>query len=108
MRSAASFVREIHRRAALLRRKYAKRQILLLTAVNVCLLVSLCVMIGTPHRIARTAFAGTSLLDDSVGGYVAVAVLSFMLGVAVTFFMREYLKKKTARKSAPEDKNKET
>ena len=108
MRSAAPFVSEIHRRAEILRRKAAKRQIALLTALNVCLLVSLCLLIGKPHRIARTAFAGTSLLDDSAGGYVAIAVLFFMLGAAVTFCLREYLKKKASRQSAPKNKNKET
>lgn len=108
MRSAASFVSEIHRRAEILRRKREKKQIMLLTAVNVCLLVFLGAMIGTPHRIARVTMAGTSLLDDSVGGYVAVAVLSFMLGAAVTFLLREHLRRKAARKPTPENKKNQT
>ncbi|MBP0966819.1 MAG: hypothetical protein J5722_04220 [Oscillospiraceae bacterium] len=107
MRSAASFVSGIHRRAAVLRRKRDKKQIMILTVLNTGLLAALVLLIGSPHRIASFTMAGTSLLDDSIGGYVAVAVLSFMLGAALTFFLREHLKKKAARDQVPQDENKQ-
>lgn len=105
MRSAASFVSEIHRRAAILRRKRDKKQIMLLSVCSCILVSALGLLIGSPHRIARLTMAGTSLLDDDTGGYVAVAVLSFMLGAALTFFLREHLRKKASRKPDPQDKN---
>lgn len=101
MRSAKSFVSEIHRRAELLRRKSTRRQIMLLTALNAGLLLALTVLIGKPHRISKVTLAGTSLLDESAGGYVAIAVLSFMLGAAVTLYLRRYLKKHAVRKPEP-------
>ena len=105
MRSADSFVSEIHQRAERLRRKSIQRQIMLLTVLNAGLLLVLAMLIGRPHRISRATMAGTSLLDDSAGGYVAIAVLSFMLGAAVTFYMRQYLKKYTVRKPDSRSRN---
>ncbi len=98
MRSAKAFVSEIHRRAELLYRKSIRRQIMLLTVLNAGLLLVLTVLIGRPHRLSRATMAGTSLLDESTGGYVAIAVLSFMLGAAVTLYLRRYLKKYAVRK----------
>ena len=95
MRSAKAFVSEIHRRAELLYRKSIRRQI------NAGLLLVLTVLIGRPHRLSRATMAGTSLLDESAGGYVAIAVLSFMLGAAVTLYLRRYLKKYAVRKPEP-------
>ena len=102
MRSAESFIREVHRRAAELCRKTVKRQIVLLSGVNAALLLTLWALIGKPHRISRVTMAGTSLLDESEGGYLAFAILSFMLGAAITFFLRRYLKKYGTRRTDQE------
>ena len=108
MRSAESFICEVHRRAAGLCRRADRRQILLLSVINAGLLTALLVLIGRPHRIARIALTGSSLLDESAGGYVAVAVLSFMLGAAITFFLRRYLRKYSAQRTRQEEKNHQT
>ena len=104
MRSPASFVSAVHRRADVLRRKAAKKQIAFLSVFNAGLLTALCARIGAPHSLSTVPMAGSSLLDDSAGGYVAVAISSFMLGAAVTFFLRKHLQKKAARKPDPADK----
>ena len=57
MRSAASFVSGIHRRAAVLRRKRDKKQIMILTVLNTGLLAALVLLIGSPHRIASFTMA---------------------------------------------------
>ena len=98
MRSAASFIRAVHRRADVLRRKAAQKQIVLLSVFNAGLLTALCAWIGVPHRVSTVTMAGSSLLDDSFGGYAAVAIPSFMLGAAAAFFLRRYQQKKAARK----------
>lgn len=105
MRSADSFVSEIHQRAERLHRKSLRKQIMLLSVLNAGILLVMAMLIGRPHRISRATMAGTSLLDDSAGGYVAIAVLSFMLGAAVTFYMRRYLKKYTVRKPDPRSRS---
>jgi hypothetical protein len=53
-----------------------------------------------PARGAPSGFAGSSLLGDDVGGYVLVAVLFFMTGVAVTAVIRRRIRK---RENGPGD-----
>ena len=43
---------------------------------------------------ADTGFAGASMLDASVGGYVITGVVAFFFGVALTLLIRTYRKKK--------------
>ena len=42
----------------------------------------------TPRAPGRAALTGASLLGASAGGYVLVAVLAFMAGVAVTALLK--------------------
>ena len=99
MRSAESFVAEVHRRAAVLCRVNEKKQIAFLSCINGSLFAALLIMIGSPHRMMQTALTGTSLLDECTGGYVAVAVAAFMLGAAAAVGVRRLLKRKTAEKA---------
>ena len=39
---------------------------------------------GIFHRISGESFAGASILDETIGGYLLAAVLAFMAGAAIT------------------------
>ncbi len=59
------------------------------------LLVGTIVKIDVPFQsLAGNGFSGASLLDDSAGGYVLVAVISFIAAVCVTLYCQ---KKKQSR-----------
>lgn len=49
---------------------------------------------GAQHTIESADEAGSSLLDEGVGGYVLVAVTSFMVAVVVTVLCIRWNKKK--------------
>ncbi len=93
MRSAKQFLDEMHRKAAEIRRQCDRRQIFALTAGNTVLLGILVLRIGSLHRLETGSFAGSSLLDEDIGGFVAVALIAFMLGSAVTVLIRRSRKK---------------
>ncbi len=43
---------------------------------------------------AETTFAASSLFSYSLGGYVMVAVIAFMIGVVITVIIKKHAKKK--------------
>ena len=98
MRSSEERIRLMHRRADSLRRKKEKRILagagsagLLLFAV---LLVCLVHLQGLSEGYGEGAFSASSLLSQSTGGYVLVAVIFFMLGVLITVFLMKYQRTK--------------
>lgn len=64
-------------------------------AMAVCLVAMITVFGKGGHGITGSGYAGTSLLSESAGGYVLVAVIAFAIGVAVTVLLIRYGKKKT-------------
>jgi len=78
----------MHELAFKKKKKIEERLIKTLGAVSFCifaLLVGLIYMVdGQMHSIADADFTGNSLLSADVGGYVLVAVISFIVAVAIT------------------------
>ncbi len=88
MRTTEERIRFLHERAANLRRQREKRLIKTLGGLSACLCVCLTVCVvrltGMAHSAGADGFTGSSLLSESAGGYVLVAVVSFALAVLVT------------------------
>lgn len=88
MRSDEERIMMLHRKA---RRLYSRRKVSLWSGISVCLLAALITLItgiGLPFQsIASNGFAGSSLLGESAGGYVTVAVISFVAAVCITAYL---------------------
>ena len=101
MRSAEQMVQAIHEQAAQLRRERDRRRRALAGGASGILSVLLAVLIGSlgglRHIPLNGTLAGASLLDDSTGGYVLAAVIAFMMGVAVTAFLKSRRNRKDAK-----------
>ena len=97
MRSAEEIVRAVHGQADALRR----RRIMLAGGacgvLAVALLASIGIWGGLGHCPLNVNYAGASMLDDSAGGYVLVALAAFMLGVGLTAYLMWRQRRKTAR-----------
>lgn len=78
----------LHARAAELKREQDKRRLRILgsmsTAMMVCLVVAIHKVQAWHHGLLAGQNTGSSLLDDSVGGYVLIAVIAFIIGVIIT------------------------
>ena len=91
MRNTDEQLREIDRRAVELKRKTRSRRHLAAEALSVCACLCLIVLAsvamprpsGTVER-AVFGYAGSILLSSPRAGYVVIAVLAFLLGIAVT------------------------
>lgn len=90
MLDSREMVLAVHARMDAKEKRQTRRSIAVLAGFSGVLTVALGALIaemgGGSHRIAKTRFAGTSMLADGVGGYVLAAVLAFMMGVVVTVF----------------------
>lgn len=88
MKSQEERLRQLHARAAELTEQKERRTLNALRAVSVFLFVCLAGVISVFGGLQNTAgpesYAGSSLLDSSVGGYVLVAVLAFAAAVVIT------------------------
>lgn len=92
MRTAEEMVLAVHQRIDVLQRKRENRRTvtaglgcLSLTGIMLILIVRFS---GTKHKILTVDYSGASLLADDAGGYVLVALVSFMAGAAVALFLR--------------------
>ena len=101
MRSVEEIRQAVHVRAGELRHRQVCRQLLLSGGACGVLSVTLLTLIGTFgdlwHRPLAQNYTGTSLLGDSAGGYVIVAVAAFMLGVVITVILKRQQQNKTTR-----------
>lgn len=88
MRSQQERLEQLHIRAAELKKQKERRTMNALKAVAVVLLICLAGVMSVFGGLQNTArpenYAGSSLLDSSVGGYVLVAVLAFAAAVVIT------------------------
>ena len=88
MRNNSERIEAMHERAKRIKRAKDKRINSVLGACSALLLVGIVVfatlMGGGLHPINNIGETGSSLLDEEVGGYVLVAVTSFMVAVVVT------------------------
>ena len=98
MNKAEERIERMHARAAQLKRQREKRVLNLLGAASGVLMVALVAMINTAqsfHGISNGSSAGASLLSDSAGGYILVAVGAFVAGVVITAVAKKYSEKKS-------------
>ena len=94
MRTAEQRAAAVHRRTEELRRRREK-SMLFLTAVCSCILLAVLVpltarLAGPSAEDPGDVFTGAALLDESAGGYLLAAVLSFMAGITVTVLCIKY------------------
>lgn len=88
MRTQKERIQKLHMRAMELKKQRARRRLAVTGGASCFLAVLLiAVMLRTNsvyQSIAGSGFAGSSLLSDSVGGYVLAAVIAFFIGVIIT------------------------
>ena len=102
MRNVEERITLMHRRAAELQKeKHDRVMMSIFGSMSMCLfscLLSLTMVFSRAgHAIVPETATAASLLSENVGGYVLVAVVSFMLGVffvATIKYVREQKKKK--------------
>ena len=92
MRSVEEQMAEIHRR----RRVYSgKRQLRRLSLMAACIgILLIAVLIYAPvvkgaARAGDTGYFGATILGPEAGGYVIVAILSFILGMIITLITQK-------------------
>ena len=90
MRSIEEKLLLLHNRAEKLERQREKR-LLSLTggfASVMALILIICVMnfSNLSHSLQETSFSGASLLNESIGGYVIVAIAAFVAASILTVF----------------------
>ena len=87
----------LHQRAWKLNKKKNKRTLIfsaIQSTLLLCLLIVLTISFGSlPEGMYATQYVGASMLDESAGGYVLVAVIAFSVGVIITTVIQRYLKK---------------
>ena len=98
LKTTSGRITAMHERARLLRRARDKTINSVLGAVSFLMLAGI-VMIaalsgGGLHPVGNTGHAGSSLLYEGAGGYVLVAVISFMAAVVITVLCMRWNKKK--------------
>ena len=94
MRSTEERINLMHQRTEELRNRREKRILAGMGSVSaflgLFLLMFTVYSVGAPGAITDAAMAGTSMLADSVGGYVMVAVVSFIVAVVITAACLKY------------------
>ena len=98
MRSAEERIVRMHERAAAIKRQEDKSRLRMLGCLSAALLVCLGVAMqqlqSMHHGVLSGQNTGSSLLDDSAGGYVLAAVIAFIAGVAITAVIFRYRNKR--------------
>ena len=98
MRTALERVEAMHERGRLLRRARDKTINTVLGTVSFFMLAGIVVIAllsgGGLHPVGDIGQTGSSLLYEGVGGYVLVAVISFMAAVVITVLCMRWNKKK--------------
>ena len=84
MRSEAERIWLLHQKAAVLENRKRSKIWGAASAGLTILLFGAGSFANMPHRAASSGFVGTSLLRESIGGYVLVGVISFITAVCIT------------------------
>ena len=104
MRNEEQRIKTMHELAYKIKRKSEKAVLKELGTVSVLLFAVLIGWLyavdGNLHQVSGTGFTGNSLLSADVGGYVLVAVGSFIVAVVLTIVC---IKFKEKNKSAADD-----
>ena len=110
MRNADERITKMHARAAELRRHADRTRARIFGSISaalaVCLVFAVHQIQSAGHGIIDWQGAGSSLLSDSAGGYVLVAVLTFVAGVVITALIYKY-RNRDADKDVPVKDGKE-
>jgi len=84
----------MHQRAAEIKRQEDMSRLKVLGSLSggllVCLVIALQQVQNMHHEIMIDQSTGSSLLDDSVGGYVLAAIMAFFAGVIITVVICKY------------------
>ncbi len=98
MRSNAERIALMHQRAEMLQKKKELARLRVWggasAALFCCLAAFTALLSSFRHSLSMDSAAASSLLSDSVGGYVLTAVLAFMIGVAIAILIRNRRGKK--------------
>lgn len=90
-------LKEIKRRARVIRQKHDRRILNALSAAASFTLIALFAVIGTISGSGvpgPQSDYGAFILSAETGGYVLIAILGFVLGVVVTLLIKQMKKKK--------------
>ena len=94
MRDREERLVRMHQRAAEIKRQEDMSRLKVLGSLSggllVCLVIALQQVQNMHHEIMIDQSTGSSLLDDSVGGYVLAAILAFFAGVIITVVIYKY------------------
>ena len=92
-------IRSLHERMDVYSRKLDRQKTTLFGAASAVLAISLIVIIfvggGTLIGEAGSMYSGATMLFENAGGYVLLAIGSFMVGVVVTVLCIRYRKRKS-------------
>ena len=97
MRSSEERIRLMHQRAAGIQRDKDRGRLITAGGISTALfvvLLSLTIYLQGLTGYLGGQFTASSLLSDSAGGYVLVAVIFFMLGVLISVTLIRYRRKK--------------
>ena len=94
MRSAEERLTRMHERAEAIKRQEDKTRLRILGSFSaglmVCFVIAMQQLQSMHHGILPGQNTGSSLLDDSAGGYVLAAVIAFIAGVVITAVIIRY------------------
>lgn len=94
MRNIDERLIRMHQRASEIKRQEDMSRLKVLGSLSggllVCLVVVLQQLQNLHHGVMIDQSTGSSLLDDSVGGYVLAAIISFFAGVIITVVIYKY------------------
>lgn len=94
MRSDEERIELLHRKSAEIRKKHEKMKLYAYGCISLLMFAAFIgvtyLFSGTASGISGTGFAASSLLDSSAGGYIAVGVAAFMLGVIVAVKLKKH------------------
>ena len=97
MRSNEERIRLMHQRAAGIQREKDRGRLITAGVISTALfvvLLSLTIYLQGLTGYLGGQFTASSLLSDSAGGYVLVAVIFFMLGVLISVILIRYQRRK--------------
>ena len=99
MRTSEERLTLLHDRADALKKEKERNLVRGLSGACIMLALGLVAVIGifgnSGGGVIGEGFAGSSMLSESAGAYVLVAVIAFIAGAAVTLLVRWHKKKKS-------------
>lgn len=102
----------LYRKADILRKKQDRHRQILWGSASGVLAVFLIVLTiqftGNAHGLGYSGLAGSSMLNESAGGYVLVAIAAFAAGVVLTALLLRYRSKKNSKETSADAEEQHT